>query len=114
MPYIETKVSTPITPAQEKVLKEKLGAAIENFPGKTERWLMLHFEDNCRLWFMGNQDAPTAYVEIKLFGAVNREAAAKMTKDVCAILAEVLRIPEDRTYVKYEGVDTWGWNGNNF
>ena len=114
MPYIETKVSTVITPDKEKLLKEKFGAAIENFPGKTERWLMLNFEDNCRLWFMGNQDAPTAYVEVKLFGDVNPAGAEKMTRDVCAILKEVLQTPEDRIYVKYEGIGTWGWNGRNF
>ena len=114
MPYIETKVSTPITVEQEKILKEKLGAAIENFPGKTERWLMLNFEDNCRLWFMGNQDAPTAYVEVKLFGDVNQTGAEKMTKAVCEIMEEVLKIPADRTYVKYEGIGTWGWNNQNF
>jgi len=114
MPYIETKVTTPITPAQEMALKEKFGAAIENFPGKTERWLMLSFEPECHLWFMGNQNAPTAYVDVKLFGAVNAKAAEQMTKDVCVILEEVLQIPQDRTYVKYEGVDVWGWNGQNF
>ena len=114
MPYIETKVSTPITAAQEVQLKEKLAVAIENFPGKTERWLMLNFEPESKLWFMGNQDAPTAYVEVKVFGSVNPEAAEKMTKDVCAILEEVLAIPQDRTYVKYEGCTTWGWNGKNF
>lgn len=114
MPYIETKVSTSIIAEQEKLLKEKLGVAIENFPGKTERWLMLNFEENCRLWFMGNQDAPTAYVEVKLLGEVKPEAAEKMTADVCAIMEDVLHIPMDRTYVKYESVNTWGWNGSNF
>lgn len=114
MPYIETKVSTPITKEQEKSLKEKYAKVIENFPGKTEAWLMLNFEDNCRLWFKGDNNQPTAYVEVKIFGSVNPTGAEKMTADVCRILEEELGIPQSRTYVKYEGIDNWGWNGTNF
>ena len=114
MPYIEVKVSEAITPEKEVILKEKMGIAIENFPGKTERWLMVNFEQNCHLWFMGDNEKPTAYVEVKLFGDVLADAAENMTKDICSCMEEVLGIPQDRTYVKYEAVYNWGWNGTNF
>ena len=49
MPYMKTLFSGAITPAQEETLKKDLGEAITLLPGKTEDWLMLSFEDNCRL-----------------------------------------------------------------
>lgn len=76
MPYIATQVSTPLTPEKEKVLKERFGQAIELL-GKTESWLMLSFADNCRLWFQGNQEQPSAFICIKLFGKASPAAYEK-------------------------------------
>lgn len=114
MPYIETKVNTQISPAQEEILKKRFAKAIEIFPGKSENWLMLNFEDNCRLWFKGDNNIPTAYVEVKIFGQISEIHAEEMTKQMCSILEEVLEIPSARCYIKYSACDTWGWNGGNF
>ena len=59
MPYISTQISTSLSPDKETALKAKFGNAIKLL-GKTESWLMLSFEDNCRLWFQGNQEKPCA------------------------------------------------------
>jgi 2C-methyl-D-erythritol 2,4-cyclodiphosphate synthase len=37
-----------------------------------------------------------------------------MTAKICDALKEVLQIPGDKVYVKYQGTDQWGWNGRNF
>ena len=113
MPYIETKLSTPLTKEKELTLKSALGRLIENFPGKTERWLMLDFADNCHMYFNGS-DEPCAYVHIALFGKGSDEAYDKMTADVCELLSRETGIAPDRIYVKYEEVFHWGWNGSNF
>ncbi len=113
MPYIETKLSTPLTKEKEIVLKTALGKMIENFPGKTERWLMLDFSDNCNMYFDGT-DEPCAMVTIALFGKGSDAAYDKMTADVCGLIAKETGIAPDRIYVKYEEVFHWGWNGSNF
>ena len=113
MPYIATQVSTPLTPEKEKVLKERYGQAIELL-GKTESWLMLSFADNCRLWFQGNQEQPSAFICIKLFGKASPAAYEKMTAAVTQILSEELSLEPSRIYVQYEEVNHWGWNGRNF
>ena len=113
MPFIDTKTNVNITKAQETALKEKLGRAIECFPGKTETWLMLSFEDNARMWFKGT-DGPAAMVEVELFGTADEKYYEKMTGTVCDIINGELGIPKDRIYVKYEEIDKWGWNGANF
>ena len=113
MPYIDTKLSTTLTKEKELVLKTALGKMIENFPGKTESWLMLNFEGDCHLWFKGT-DEPCAYVNIAIFGKGSDEAYNKMTADVCELLHKETGISPDRIYVRYEEVFHWGWNGSNF
>ena len=114
MPMIETKTSTPITAEQELILKEKLGKAIELLAGKTETWLMLGFEDNCRLWFRGDNTSPLAYVEVSALGKINPADAENLTAEICNIFKDVLGIDGSGVYVKYEETDKWGFDGGNF
>lgn len=114
MPMISTKTTTSITAEQELTLKEKLGKAIEILPGKTEAWLMLGFEDNCRLWFRGDNSKPLAYVEVSALGKINSTNAEALTAEICSIFKDVLGIDGDGVYVKYEETDKWGFNGMNF
>lgn len=114
MPFINTKVNVKITVEQEKELKKKLGKAIELIPGKSESWLMISFEDECNLYFQGDNSCKIAYVEVKVFGEENKTAFANMTGAICDIFGDVLKIEPDKIYVTYEAVTNWGWNGNNF
>ncbi len=114
MPMISTKTTTPITKEQELILKEKFGKAIEILPGKTEAWLMLGFEDNCRLWFRGDNSAPLAYIEVSALGKISPSSAKELTAEICNICKDVLGIDGSGVYVKYEETDKWGYNGVNF
>ena len=114
MPFIKSRVSVPVTAGQQEAVKEKLGKAISMIPGKSEKWLMVELADNCDLYFQGNKEQPSAFVEVKVFGRIPEECLDKMTETVCGIYETELRIPKDRVYVKYEESDKWGWNGTNF
>ena len=39
MPYINVRMTAPLTPEKESALTAAFGRDIEAFPGKTERWL---------------------------------------------------------------------------
>ena len=114
MPFINTKLNVALSAEKEAALKAKLGEAITCFPGKSEYWLMMSFTDNCRMWFRGYNNFPIAYVEIQLFGTADSDTCDKMTKTVCKIFKEELNISPEHVYVKYEFVDEWGWNNENF
>ena len=103
MPFINSKVSVPLTDSEKETLKGKLGQAISLIPGKSESWLMVGFEDNYSLYF-----------KVKIFGGTTDEAYDKLTARLCQIYEEVLGIPQDKIYIKYEEVEHWGWNGANF
>lgn len=114
MPYISTKTNHALSKEKEESIKAKLGQAIKLFPGKSEQWLMLSFEDNCRLWFQGDNSKPMAFIEIKLFGRGNAESYDKMTAEITTIMGSELSIAPSDIYIKYEEVEHWGWNSRNF
>lgn len=114
MPFINSKISVKITKEQEELIKSKLGKAISIIPGKSENWLMVGFEDEYKLYFKGEKFEKIAFVEVKIFGHANSEDFEKLTKEICNIYEEVLGIPQDKIYIKYEEVSEWGWNGSNF
>ena len=49
MPFINSKISTSLTEAQETEIKTRLGQAIQTIPGKSENWLMVGFEPDLSL-----------------------------------------------------------------
>lgn len=114
MPFIDSKVTTAISPEQELELVQKLGQAISIIPGKSESWLMTGFQPEYHLYFQGNRDADSAFIEVKVFGSENKSAFSQLTEEICRIFHDVLSIPKNRIYVKYEAVSNWGFNGSNF
>lgn len=114
MPFINSKVNVKMSKEQETEIKTFLGDAIRIIPGKSENWLMLGFEDEYTLYFKGDDSQPTAFVEVSVFGAENRQAFDALTGKICEVFNKVLGIAPDHVYVKYEAVSNWGWNGGNF
>jgi len=114
MPYIGTRTNIEITKEKEEVIKKKLGKAIEIIPGKSEEWLMVSLEDRCSLYFKGDTEKPTAFVEVKIFGSSTQQIYEKLTAAITDILKLELNINPNRIYVRYEETKYWGWNGSNF
>ena len=114
MPFIDTKTTVKITDEKREAIKSLLGKAIELIPGKTEKWLMLSFEDGIKMYFNGDDSADTAYIEVEIFGSAEDKYYEVLTKEITRIFNEELNIASDRVYVKYEECYHWGWNGTNF
>ncbi len=113
MPYINTVTNVAIPKEVEKELAAEFGKNIGLIKGKTENWLMLNFTENSNMYFAGS-DAPTAMVEIQIFGKASDAEYDDLTKATCKLINEKLSIPENRIYVKYEEFNRWGWNNMNF
>ena len=114
MPYINVKTTCTLDEATEIKLKSELGRAIECIPGKNESWLMVCIEDARCIYFKGNNDAPTVYAEVKIFGKSTSDAYNKMTAELCKIFDEILGVSGERVFVRYEECSIWGWNSSNF
>ena len=107
MPYIELKTDKRISESTEAEFKEAFGHAIETFPGKTERWLMINLIGECKMAFAG-EIGNTCMIEVDLLGSATREVYEKMTAVCSEIAGKLLGIPEDRVYVKYTEFKNWG------
>lgn len=114
MPFINTKVSTKISRENELKLKERFGKAISLLRGKSEAWLMLNFEDECRMYFQGDGEQPCAFIEVKIYGRQSADEYDALTAELSEIVSQVLGINKGKIYVKYEEIAHWGFNGHNF
>lgn len=113
MPYIDSKVTVSLSDGERECLKKELGKIVNDIPGKSEKFLMIGFQDNYSLYFKGEKLDYGAFVEVKLFGRVSEDSLKKVTREICDLYNDKLNIPPKSIYVKFEEVDTWGWNGSN-
>lgn len=111
MPFIKAKVSCPISAQQETELKAGMGKAISLVPGKSEDYLLLEFEDSCRLWLRGRNDEPIDYIEAAIFGNEPHYGYDAFTAEVTRLFAKVLGISPANIYIKYEDITAWGVQG---
>lgn len=114
MPYIDSKITISLSQDKKNELKKELGKIINEIPGKSENYLMIGFQDNYDLYFKGKKLDYGAFVEVKLFGSANEDSLDLVTSEICKLFNDKLKIPPKSIYVKFEEVDTWGWNGKNF
>lgn len=113
MPFIDSKITTPVTQEKRESIKTELGKAI-SLLRKSETYLMVGFEDNYDLYLGGKRLEKGAYVSVSLFGNASSDAYNRMTGEICRIYEKELGIPGANVYVTYHGVNDWGWNGQNF
>lgn len=113
MPYIKITSNTQICEDARESIKSELGAAIEIFPGKSERWLMISFAGDTPMYFSGS-DEPTCMVEVDVFGKVEGKYYDEMTAAISRIISEGLSISPERIYTKYREFDRWGCGDFNF
>ncbi|MCH5211703.1 MAG: hypothetical protein J1G06_01675 [Oscillospiraceae bacterium] len=113
MPFIDSKITVPVTPEKKEKIKSELGKAITTLH-KTETYLMVGIEDNYDLWMAGNKLDKGAYVSVSLFGNASSADYDKMTAKICGLYEQELGIPGNAVYVTYHPISDWGWNGGNF
>ena len=89
MPYISTKTNIELAKEKQDALAAEYGRIISLVPGKTERWLMLSFDDEISMYFGGKGDEPMAYIELSLFGGAS---------DDCGYLRRSLRRDGDSSH----------------
>ncbi len=109
MPYISVNLSSALSSEKEEILKKEFGELIQTIPGKTEERLMLEFQDNCRLWFKGQNNAPIAFINVMLYGKSEHEFYQALADKTIALLNRELDVPSANIYVKFEEVPNWFW-----
>lgn len=111
MPFINVMTNSEIK--DKNALKSELGNAITAIPGKSEAWLMVKLEDKADMYFKGS-DKPCAMFEIAIFDSAEKSAYEDLTKRICSLSEKYLSVKSERTYVKYNEIDKWGYDNFNF
>lgn len=114
MPYIHVRTSNKIALEKVEEIKTSIGEIISIIPGKSEAVLMVDIQDNCNLYYQGNQEQPNAYVKVEVFQAVMPEYAVQVTAKITKLLEDQAGIPMDRTYVTHVGINDWGRGNMHF
>ena len=52
--------------------------------------------------------------EIAIFGSAEKSAYEDLTKRICSLSEKYLSVKSERTYVKYNEIDKWGYDNFNF
>ena len=112
MPFIDSKITVPVTPEKKESIKSRFGEAVRLL-NKSETYLMVGFEDNYDLYMGGNKLEKGAYVSVSLFGNAPSSAYDEMTGESCGILSDEQGILGDKVCVTYHGGNDWGWNRSN-
>lgn len=112
MPFIDSKITVPVSAEKREVIKAELGVAA-SIINKPESFLMVGFEDNYDLYMGGKKLDKGAFVSVSLLGSASSEAYNRMTAKICDIYEKELGIPGNAIYVAYQGTKDWGWNGQN-
>ncbi len=113
MPYIEFKTNISVEKEKTEKLLKAFGEKISLIPGKSETWLMDSVQDNVPMMFSGKDD-PCAIIKISIFGAAPAQSYEKLTDSICQTVHDMLGIPADRVYIRYDEIKYWGWNNSNF
>lgn len=113
MPFIDSKITVPVSAEQKEALKAELGKLMTTLH-KSETYLMVGIEDKYDLWFGGKKLEKGAYVSVSLLGNAPSKDFSAMTGQICEVYSKLLGIPGDAIYVTYHPISDWGWNGSNF
>lgn len=113
MPFIDSKISMPVTEEKKEKIKSELAKCAEIIH-KSESYLIVGIEDDYDLWFAGRKLEKGAYVSVSLYGNASSSDYEKMTGEICGLYERELGIPGNAVYVTYHPVSDWGWNGSNF
>ncbi|MGE0709065.1 MAG: phenylpyruvate tautomerase MIF-related protein [Planctomycetota bacterium] len=116
MPLIKVHTSAPARDeARERALLARLSRRLAEHTGKPEAYVMTCLMPRALMTFAGDP-APACYLEVKSIGRMEPARTAAMSADLCAIVAEELGVPGERTYIEFCDAPghLWGHAGETF
>ena len=107
MPYVQVRVSVPLTQVQiEKLAAETLNS-ISLIPGKSAPVTMAEIVPNCNLYFGSVDGSPCALVDVACNNTPDSAVLKEYSKSICKVLNEIAGIELTRIYVKHHGNPEW-------
>lgn len=107
MPYVQVRVSVPLTQEQiEKLAAEALNSIVL-IPEKTAAVTMAEIIPDCKLYFGTVDNTPCAIVDVAASNSPDSADLKAYSKHFCKVLNEVTGIPWERMYIKHHANPEW-------
>jgi len=107
MPYVQVRVSVPLTKEQiEKLAAETLNS-INLIPGKSAPVTMAEIVPGCHLYFGTVDGAPCAIVDVAANNSPDSTDLKAYSKHVSKAISEIAGIEMDRIYIKHHANPEW-------
>ena len=114
MPLLKLETTIHVADDQRQQLLASLSKLVAETIGKPEQYVMVTISTSSI--FMSGKADDAAFVDVRSIGSLSAEVNRQLSQKVCALLAQSLRIPQNRIYLNFTDVDAgdWGWNGSTF
>lgn len=107
MPYVQIRISIPLTQEQiEKLAAEALNS-IDLIPGKSAPVTMAEVIPNCNLYFGSADGDPCAIVDVAANNSPDPATLKAYSKAACKALNEIAGIKFERIYIKHHANPEW-------
>lgn len=114
MPLLKLETTVPLADNLKNDLLPALSRIVGETIGKPEDYVMITASPTAMM--MSGKAEQAAFVDIRSIGGLSADVNRKLSQKVCAVLHELLGIPENRIYLNFTDVSAknWGWNGATF
>lgn len=111
MPYIKINTNKTLSNEEKLDIKSMCGKVIEDIPGKSENWLMVHINDTQDLYFKG-QSIDCMKVDVQVYGSVSLDHQTTFINHLIQQLSTLTHIDPNNIYVTLEEFEHWGLMGS--
>ena len=114
MPLLKLETTVALSDDRRQQLLASLSRIVADAIGKPEQYVMVTIGPAAIL--MSGKAGDAAFADIRSIGGLGPDVTRQLSQKVCALLAQSLRVPQDRVYLNFTEVEAgnWGWNGNTF
>lgn len=115
MPLLTVSCSKSLDRSSAERVSQRLSATVAELLGKPERYVAVTVCAPIAVAFAGS-NAPACVLELFNIGALEPAQTERMSRALCATVAELVSVPVDRIYVVFRAVDRhlWGHSGGTF
>ena len=107
MPYVQVRVSVPLTKEQIEKLATETLKSISLIPGKSAPVTMAEIVPDCHLYFGSTDGAPCALVDVACNNTPDSAALKEYSVNICKALNEIAGNDLQRIYINHHGIPEW-------
>lgn len=107
MPYIQVRVSSPLTKEQIRHLAAEALNGIGLIPGKTAAVTMTEIIPECELYFGSVDGAPCAIADVAANNSPDPADLKAYSAHICKAISQITGIEKNRIYIRHHAYPEW-------